>query len=223
MKARARVASFALSLSVSLGSGCTKHVLRPPAGLGDAQELPVQGFSSGFKTSFRERDLKLGDYLVTHIDRDFDRGSERSSGGFVSETHSGAYRFDLRAGGRTLHGECTTDYESKGKAGFAKVSSRFGCECVEGGSPRAELDIVDGKGSARIVDNDYELAVLHQPERGGPVRANLGYRFKGPRGQQGVVDVTAHGRAWLPAALPEDESLGLVCGYAGLFLYRPVK
>ncbi|MFT3928545.1 MAG: hypothetical protein QM778_38805 [Myxococcales bacterium] len=214
------IAPTALSLAL-LGGGCTKHVLRAPIAVKDARELPVQGYSSGFRTSFREKDIHVGDYLVTGIDRDFDQSSQQNAGGFQRLARKSAYRFELKAAAHALHGECTAEYESRGKAGFAKVTSSFHCWCAEDNTPRADVTITNGTGRAQIIGNAYALTVLHQPQSGGPVKAALGYQFKSPGGALGAVDVTGNGRVWLPAGSSADESTALVCSYAGLMLYRP--
>jgi hypothetical protein len=46
-----------------------------------------------------------------------------------------------------------------------------------------------------------------------------GYQFRGAQAT-GAVDKNG-GRVWIPQALNEDDQIGLICGYAGMFLYRP--
>jgi hypothetical protein len=209
------------SLAILGGCGSTA-TLKPPASVGSAQELKVEGHSGSIKT-FRDKDLKIGSYAVTNIDRDWDKGSSTSAGPWSRNAKSKAYRFDLKAEGHTLHGECTEQAVEQAVAGFGKAKVTFGCTCGEGDAQQAKLELVNGAGSAQLAAGAaYDLRALHESAQGAQVSSALGYEFRGAK-ESGAVDVSGAGRAWIPASVSDQERLALVCSYAGLLLYRPTK
>jgi hypothetical protein len=196
--------------------------MQPPQGVATAKALPVTGHSGSFK-SFKESDLTIGSYKVTNIDRDWDKGSGANAGLWSRDAKKKAYRFDVQSQGRTLQGECTEQAVTHAVAGFGKTKVTFACTCGDGDTPRAKLSLVNGAGSVELGRGvKYDLAVVHQSEQGAQVSTALGYHFTSPSGE-GAVDVTGNGRAWVPNDLDEEPLFDLVCGYAGLFLYRPTE
>jgi hypothetical protein len=203
-------------------AGCSMATMKTPAWAAETQALPVQGYS-GNSYSFKEKEIQIGSYAVNNIDRDWDKGSKASAGPWSRDSKRKAYRFDVAAQGRTAHGECTEQAVEHGIAGFAKSKVTFGCTCTEGGSERYKIELVDGEGTAQLGPSvTYNVNAVHDSEEGGQVSKTLGYQFRGAPGQAGV-DVSGAGRAWVPPSASEDDLLGLVCGYAGFFLYRPTE
>lgn len=210
-----------IALSLLTFAACTVASMKPPAGVANADQLRVEGYSGSVKT-FREKELKLGSYSVANIERDWDKGSSASAGLWSRDAKKKAYRYDVKSQSRTLHGECTEQAVQQSIAGFGKAKVTFGCTCNEGEAVRGKLDVVNGAGTAQVGESLYQVSVVHESEQGSTVSAALGYHFRGPAGE-GAVDVGGTGRAWLPAGVDEDNGLTLACQYAGLFLYRPTE
>ncbi len=218
---KTRLSMLVTTTFISLASGCTPITLKPPASVATALELKVEGHSD-VKT-FREKDLKIGSYVVHNIDRDWNRSTSLAAGPWSRESGNKAYRFDLKAQSRTLHGECTEAVAKNGIAGFGTSSVTFGCTCKEGESQRVKLDLVNGSGTALLAaSTQYTVNELHESEQGAYIASPLGYHFQ-TVGAEGVVDVSGKGRAWVPASASEHDQFGLVCAYAALLLYRPTE
>jgi hypothetical protein len=196
--------------------------LKTPAFVSSAQELKVQGYEPDTHR-LREPNIALGSYQVTDIGRESDKLPSVRAGGHAPHSRHEAYRFDLHATGRTLHGECIADARKHPLGGAIAPETRLSCTCREAGLDRMSLHLANGKGTAQAGSAAYQLSALHQSQRSSRVSETLGYAFKGAQGS-GAVDVSAPGRAWLPAAnLSEDEQLALVCGYASLLVHRPLR
>lgn len=199
--------------------GCAQPRLAPPSAVQAAQELKVEGYKAGTYT-FRDKDLKIGSYEVTNIDRDWDKRSSTGAGPWSREASKKAYRYDVKAQGRTVHGECTELGVEHSIGGFGKGKLTLTCECAEDGEQRAKVELVNGAGTATVAGIPYELSELHTSEEGRQISQALGYQFSAAQ-STGAVDVSGTGRAWLPPSASEEQSLGLVCSYAGFLLYRP--
>ncbi len=211
-----------LSLVLASLGGCASITMQPPQGVHDATVLPVTGHS-GNLISFREKDLTLGAYRVTNIDRDWDRGSSQSAGPWARDAHKKAFRFDLKSQQRTLHAECVEQAVTHEVAGFGKSKATFKCSCAEGDGKPSTLELINGVGKATLSDGDtFEVAALYDSEQGPTTTEALGYHFK-KDGAEGAVDVTVGGRAWVPKDIAEEQLFELVCHYGALFLYRPTK
>jgi hypothetical protein len=212
-----------LVLVAAASTGCATRILRTPTNVQDAQVLQVAGYSSNSR-SFDNGVLKIGSYAVNNLDRDWQKGSGVSAGGVYSkDKKKNAYRYDLSAQSRTLHGECTEEQVSQGVAGFGSTHVTFACACTEGETQHSKIEVVDGAGTVQVGEGiTYNVTTLHDVEGGGTASSALGYQFQGPQGV-GVVDVSATGRAWVPASAAEEEAFGLACSYAGLLLYRPAS
>lgn len=218
MKIRAYSAA---TLLVTLAAGCTTATLKPPASVTGSQPLKVEGHSS-VKT-FKEKDLKIGSFAVTNIDRDWDKGSGVSSGPWAKTKGKKAYRFDVKGQERTLHAECTEEALTNAIGGFGKTNVTFGCACKEGEVQRVKLDLSNGTGAVQLADSiNYKVSSLHESEQGARITDPLGYHFQAGE-VEGVIDVSGNGRAWLPTAASEEDQFGLVCSYAALLLYRPTN
>lgn len=218
MISRARTAL----LLASLTSACTVATMKPPPGVATSQALPVQGHSGNMQT-FKEKDLKIGSYAVTNIDRDWDKGTQVSAGPWSRDAKKKAYRYDVKANQRTLRGECTEQAVQHSVVGFGKMKVTFHCTCKEGDTQRATLDLVNEAGTVKIGEaTSFDVTAVHQSEQGAQLSSALGYHFVAAD-QEGAVDVGGKGRAWAPANMAEEDLFGLVCSYAGLFLYRPTE
>ncbi len=202
-------------------TGCSTATMKPPSSVTQSQRLAIQGHSGNTQT-FREKNLEIGSYSVSHIDRDWDKGTQTNAGPWSRASNRKAYRFDVGAAGRLIHAECNEQAVSQDIAGIGQSKVTFACECREGSDARAKVDLVDGVGTARIAGIPYEITAVYESEQGGRSGTALGYHFKAPEGD-GAVDVTGKGRAWLPTAVTDETTLGLVCAYAGLLLYRPTQ
>jgi hypothetical protein len=203
-------------------TACTVATMKPPPGVAGAKPLKVVGYSGSVQT-FREKELQLGSYAVSNIDRDWDKGSSAGAGLWSRDAKKKAYRFDVKSQARTLHGECTEQAVQHSIAGFGKAKVTFGCTCSEGSTVRGKLDVVNGQGTAQVGDAAlYQVATVHESEQGSTSSGALGYHFRGPQGE-GAVDVGGTGRAWLPAEASEEDTFTLACQYAALFLYRPTE
>jgi hypothetical protein len=223
MDTKALLGLSALAVIVASTTGCGTRLLRTPTNVQDAQAIKIEGYSASSR-SFDDGVLKIGSYAVNHLDRDWQKGSGVSAGGvFSKDKKKNAYRYDLTAQSRTLHGECTEEQVSKGVAGFGSTHVTFGCACTEGETQHAKIEVVDGAGTVQVGEGiTYNVTTLHDVEGGGTTGTALGYQFQGPQGV-GIVDVSGPGRAWVPANAAEDETFGQACSYAGLLLYRPAS
>jgi hypothetical protein len=212
-----------LTLLATALAACSPVRLKVPEAANAGKELKVQGFSAN-SFSFKQKDIQLGSYRVTNIDRDWDKGSTTNvgNGAYARDEKTKGFRFDVKAQARTLHAECNEEAVQQGILGFTDPKIILECTCTEGETTRATLKLKNGKGNANVGAAAYDLSALHRGEGGADASEALGYQFRGAQGT-GVVDVSSSGRAWLPAAASEDEALGLVCGYAGFLLYRPTK
>ncbi|MFT3921329.1 MAG: hypothetical protein QM778_02215 [Myxococcales bacterium] len=211
-----------LTLVAAASSGCGVRLLRTPTNVSDAQPIKIEGYSSKSR-SFDNGVLKIGSYAVNNVDRDWQKGSGVEAGPFSKEKKKNAYRYDITAQARTLHGECTEEQVAKGVAGFGSTHVTFGCACTEGEKQVSKIDVVDGAGTVQVGEGvTYNVTSLNDVEGGGTSNSALGYQFQGPQGL-GVVDVSGTGRAWVPANSAEDDTFGLACSYAGLLLYRPAS
>ena len=203
------------------GVACTPLRLKAPASVSQSTELKIEGYKQG-SFSFKDKDLRIGSYQVTNIDRDWDEGSQTSVGPWQRDSSKKAYRFDVIAQGRTLHAECGERATQNQVAGWGTSKVTLQCTCGEGSNEHAKVELVNGTGNAQIQGVPYDLASLHLAENGAHVNAPLGYEFRGAQGS-GAIDVSVNGRAWLPSNASEDQSLALVCSYAGFLLYRPTS
>jgi hypothetical protein len=210
--------AFLVLLAV-LAAGCKPVRLKTPDFVAGARELQVRGYKRG-SHGFRESDIALGSYRVTGIDHDWDRSTSVKAGPRASESRKKAFRFDLRAEGRTLRGECTEEARRQGIGGFLSAKIALRCACSEGEAPRLSLALDGRSGTVQAAGVAYQVAELRDSASGGKVREALGYELRGPVAR-GAVDVSASGRAWLPTGVSADEELALVCAYASLLLYRP--
>jgi hypothetical protein len=211
-----------LSLAaITAAPGCTPVRLKAPEAVKTAQELKIEGYKQG-TFAFKQKDVTIGSYKVTNIDHDWQKGSGVSVGGYSAEKKKNAYRFDVTAQGRTVHAECTEIAAQQGFGGFGASNVSVTCACTEGETARATFELKNGQGTAQVNGITYDLSSLHQSEAGSTMDKALGYDFRSAKGT-GALDITGTGRAWLPATDSEDESLGLVCGYAGFLLYRPAS
>jgi hypothetical protein len=211
-----------LSLAaLAAAQGCTPVRLKAPAAVKSSQELKVEGYSQG-KFAFKAKDFKIGAYQVTGIDHDWQKGSGVSAGPYSANKTKNAYRFDVKAQGRSVHAECTEIAAQQSIGGFGKSRVNLNCSCAEGDTVRATFELKNGSGQAQVGGVTYEMNELHEAESGHEIMKALGYDFRGAKGT-GAVDVTGTGRAWMPATESEDEQLGLVCSYAGFMLYRPAQ
>jgi hypothetical protein len=207
-------------LGAGLFAGCAPLTMQVPPGVASADALKVGGYSQSLK-GLTNKDLTLGAYAVTDIDRDWNRGSSQSAGPFGRDSQKKAFRYEVKAQGQGLHGECTEQAVTHTVMGFEKSKVSFGCVCTAAGATQAKLELVDGVGRAELgTDRRFEVTAVFESAQGHTQRQPLGYHFRDAQGE-GAVDVSESGRAWVPQNLLEPQRMGLVCAYAGLLLYLP--
>jgi hypothetical protein len=127
----------------------------------------------------------------------------------------------VHAQGRALVAECLEDVVVNTLFGASEQKLKYECTCMEGDTQRATLGFDGQSGTVNIGTGSYELTSLARTESGLEVFPPPGYQFRSAQ-VTGVVD-KAGSRVFIPKSLSEDDALGLICSYTGVFLYRPTS
>jgi hypothetical protein len=195
--------------------GACSGALRVPARVATTPALPV--VRSG---SWNEKEVRLGDVALTRVERENNRSTGRGVVNFDRSFDEGRVGFQFQEGGLLLAGDCLERLKSN-MMGLKRPLVLLHCRCRDGDEVRAELELEQYQGHARLSDAaSYQVSSLHETTRGHKKSEVLGYWFRGPNGE-GAVDVQGAERVWLPPGASSEEKSLLMCLYGALILYRP--
>jgi hypothetical protein len=196
------------------------------------EELPVEGRTAA-SGMFVNEDFKMPPFQVVSVSRGAKHTSKFGAFGSFKTNSEAGYSFELKAGGRSVHGECVAEAGEKGfslgSTTISKQTAKLGCACGNENAPSASVVMAaetGGKGYGGAVKAHaaaFQLKALYDRESGALSDGNpAGYRIDGKE-IVGGVDVLGKGRVWLNKTLGPDERNDLACLFAGLLLFKPTK
>lgn len=223
------------SSSVVLGlmvAGCAgPRMVAPQDVARDSQVLEVAD-RSVMTGALANESFKLGSFAVSDVDRDWNKKSGFSVGGFSSATTTTGYSFKLKGAGGAWDGSCASAAENKGVLALGGSvdwgKTKLTCECKQG-SDKASVVLNSGSpdpdknaaGELTVDDAKYKVSPVNETDKSNLGSGAAGFRYDGEDGAVGAVEVLRPGRVWLNTRLPEAQRLPLACVSAGLMLYQP--
>jgi hypothetical protein len=225
--------SGAVVVLVGLGAaGCAGPRMLPPGDVAKGSQVLEVADRSSMSGSLVDESFKLGSFAVTDVDRDWNKKSGFSVGGYSNDTTTTGYSYKVKGSGGAWDGSCASSAKKQGVAvlggsvDWGKTS--ITCECKQGGSTVSlvlKSDSPDSsKGSSGELtagDARYKVAPVNETDKSNLGSSPAGFRYDGDEGSVGAVEVLRPGRVWLNSRLPEPQRLPVACVSAGLMLYVP--
>jgi len=166
---------------VGLGAaGCAGPRMVPPGDVvKDSQVLEVADRSS-MTGSLVNESFKLGSFAVTDVDRDWNKKSGFSVGGYSNDTTTTGYSYKVKGSGGAWDGSCASSAKKQGVAvlggsvDWGKTS--ITCECKQGGSTASLVLKSDSPDSSKGSSGEltaggakYKVAAVNETDK-----SNLG-------------------------------------------------
>jgi hypothetical protein len=213
--------------------GCAGPRMVPPDDVAQKSQTLEVGDRSAMSGALANESFKLGAFEVADVDRDWNKKSGFSVGGFSNDTTTSGYSYNLKGGGDSWAGSCASQADKEGvkilggEAAWGKT--RLTCECKKGPvTAVVQLDSKQPDSSTKGMGGElnaggakYKVTAVTSTDKTNLSGSPAGFRFDGDDGAVGAVEILRPGRVWLNERLPESERPPVACLSAGLMLYVP--